>query len=78
MFIGNPFSYLFYVQPDYHAIAKSCNIWRNYKDVQDSWDSVAGIIKFYGDNKLKFAEVARPGQFNDPDMVCIHVCYIMN
>lgn len=56
-------------QPDYKAIAKSCNIWRNYNDIQDSWESVASIIKFYGDNKLEFAEVAKPGQFNDPDMV---------
>ncbi|GAB1600014.1 alpha-N-acetylgalactosaminidase-like [Argonauta hians] len=58
-------------KPDYQAIAKSCNIWRNYHDVQDSWDSIASIIKFYGDNKLKFAEIAKPGQFNDPDMLIV-------
>ncbi|XP_036360764.1 alpha-N-acetylgalactosaminidase isoform X1 [Octopus sinensis] len=58
-------------KPDYKAIAKSCNIWRNYHDVQDSWASIASIIKFYGDNKAKFAEVAKPGQFNDPDMLII-------
>lgn len=58
-------------KPDYKAIAESCNIWRNYHDVQDSWDSIASILKFYGDNTLKFAEVAKPGQFNDPDMLIV-------
>lgn len=73
---GRPFLYscswpAYVSKPNYTAIAKSCNIWRNYKDVQDSWDSVAGIIKFYGDNKQSFAEVAGPGHFNDPDMLIV-------
>ncbi|XP_014775432.1 alpha-N-acetylgalactosaminidase [Octopus bimaculoides] len=58
-------------KPDYNAIAKSCNIWRNYHDIEDSWASIASIIKHYGDNNEKFAEVAKPGQFNDPDMLII-------
>jgi len=61
--------WLFPNQPDYKLIAKSCNIWRNFADVQDSWDSVLGIINFYAEDKTRFREVAAPGQFNDPDMV---------
>jgi len=57
-------------QPDYASIAKHCNIWRNFNDIDDSWDSVLGIIEFYGDDKTHFTEVAGPGNFNDPDMVC--------
>lgn len=73
---GRPFLYscswpAYVGKPDYQSIAKHCNIWRNYKDVQDSWDSVSGIIKYYGDDAQKFAEIARPGQFNDPDMLIV-------
>jgi len=60
---------LFILQPDYAKIAQYCNIWRNYNDIGDSWDSVNGIITFYGDDNTSFAEVAAPGSFNDPDMV---------
>jgi len=58
-----------WLQPDYVKIAQYCNIWRNFDDIDDSWDSVNGIITFYGDDKTGFAEVAAPGSFNDPDMV---------
>ena len=56
-------------KPDYRKIAKNCNLWRNYGDIDDSWESVKTIVKFYGDDKTKFSEVAGPGNFNDPDMV---------
>lgn len=56
-------------QPDYKKIAKLCNIWRNYRDIDDSWHSVAKIIEFYGKDHSNFIEVAGPGGFNDPDMV---------
>lgn len=57
--------------PDYKAIAKSCNIWRNYDDIQDSWDSVTEIVNYYAKNEGNFFEVAGPGSFNDPDMLII-------
>ncbi|KAF6026996.1 NAGA [Bugula neritina] len=57
--------------PPYDVIAEHCNIWRNYGDIQDNWDSVSSIINHYGDNADKFAEVAAPGQFNDPDELII-------
>ncbi|GFR91502.1 alpha-N-acetylgalactosaminidase, partial [Elysia marginata] len=53
---------------DYKTIAKTCNIWRNYVDVQDSWDSIVDIINFYGKNSGNFSAAAGPGGFNDPDM----------
>jgi alpha-N-acetylgalactosaminidase len=57
--------------PDYVKIAKYCNIWRNFNDIDDSWNSVKEIIKFYGDDHSHFVEVAGPGHFNDPDMLII-------
>jgi len=65
--------------PNYASIAKHCNIWRNYNDIDDSWDSVQSIIEFYGQDKGGFVEVAGPGNFNDPDMAsdslirCVHL-----
>ncbi|XP_060079612.1 alpha-N-acetylgalactosaminidase-like [Ylistrum balloti] len=58
-------------KPNYQNIAASCNIWRNYGDIQDSWDSVVSIINFYGKDSGNFSSVAGPGNFNDPDMLII-------
>lgn len=58
-----------YFQPNYKKIASSCNIWRNYDDIDDSWDSVAHILNFFGNDWGNFSQVAGPGNFNDPDMV---------
>ncbi|KAL4229809.1 hypothetical protein ACF0H5_010201 [Mactra antiquata] len=57
--------------PDYKTIADYCNIWRNYRDIEDSWDSVSDIIRFYGNDTGNFSMVAGPGNFNDPDMLIL-------
>ncbi|XP_060079424.1 alpha-N-acetylgalactosaminidase-like [Ylistrum balloti] len=57
--------------PDYEAVAENCNVFRNYDDIQDSWDSITSTIKFYGDDKYNFSGVAGPGNFNDPDELVI-------
>ena len=57
--------------PDYASIARHCNLWRNYIDIYDSWDSVLGIINFYGEDKDGFSQFAGPGHWNDPDMLII-------
>ena len=73
--------------PNYKSIAEHCNLWRNYDDIYDSWDSVLGIINFYGDDKVGerqdkkiktilllqdgFGNFAGPGHWNDPDMLII-------
>lgn len=56
---------------DYKTIAKTCNIWRNYVDVTDAWDSITDIINFYGKNEGNFSAAAGPGGFNDPDMLVV-------
>jgi hypothetical protein len=60
-----PFSF----QPNYTAIINSCNLWRNFDDIQDSWQSVASVIDYYGDNQDVIIANAGPGHWNDPDMV---------
>ncbi|ESN90209.1 hypothetical protein HELRODRAFT_182706 [Helobdella robusta] len=57
--------------PNYTKIAENCNLWRNFGDIEDSWESVTSIINFYGDDKTNFSKHAGPGNFNDPDMLII-------
>ncbi|XP_020621332.1 alpha-N-acetylgalactosaminidase-like [Orbicella faveolata] len=59
------------MKPDYPAIAKSCNTWRNYLDLQDSWESVLGIVEHFAQNQDTFTAVAGPGQWNDPDQLVV-------
>ncbi|XP_041360053.1 alpha-galactosidase A-like isoform X2 [Gigantopelta aegis] len=59
------------IKPNYREIAKYCNMWRNYDDIQDSWVSTLSIIDYYAKNAGGFAEVAAPGGFNDPDELLV-------
>ena len=58
-----------FLQVDYQLVADNCNIWRNYDDIQDSWDSVLTIVDYYAKMQDTLAPVQGPGNFNDPDMV---------
>jgi len=62
-----------YLPVNYSLTAQTCNIWRMYNDIQDSWDSVTGIVDWVGDNAPLngMLEAAGPGHFNDPDMLII-------
>lgn len=61
------FMYLF--QSDYKKLSKNCNLWRNYGDIQDSWESVKSIMRFYVMHQDRFGPFNGPGHWNDPDMV---------
>lgn len=63
---------LFPLQPNYTSIINSCNLWRNFDDIQDSWQSIASVIDYYGDNQDTIIANAGPGHWNDPDMVSAH------
>jgi alpha-galactosidase len=41
------------------------NLWRTTGDIRDTWDSMTGI----GFRQHELAEYARPGHWNDPDML---------
>lgn len=57
--------------PDWESIIKTCNLWRNFDDIQDSWASVTSIIDYFGDNQDSIVPNAGPGHWNDPDMLII-------
>lgn len=61
--------------PDYlnHGIKQTCNTWRNYIDVTDSWESITKIFDFWarlGPNDT-MVRAAEPGAWNDPDMLVV-------
>lgn len=60
-----------HLSSDYGPVRKYCNIWRNFWDVSDSWDSIQGIIKYYGQNNSLFINYTGPGGFFDPDMIVV-------
>ena len=57
--------------PDYQSISKHCNLWRNFNDIDDSWQSVLSIIDFYAQNQDDFERYHGPGHWFDPDMVIV-------
>lgn len=59
------------MQPNWSLIIEHCNLWRNYNDIQDSWESVTTIINHYGDIQDEIAPNAGPGHWNDPDMLIV-------
>ncbi|XP_003379242.1 alpha-galactosidase A [Trichinella spiralis] len=58
-------------KPPYPLIAKHCNMWRNYQDVQMNWNSIMQIIDFYEANQDLLANFHKRGQWNDADMLVI-------
>ncbi|XP_044746675.1 alpha-galactosidase A [Coccinella septempunctata] len=59
------------IRPNYTALAQHCNLWRNWDDIDDSWQSVSSIMKWFGKNQDRFATMAGPGHWNDPDMLLV-------
>ncbi|KAM4652026.1 alpha-N-acetylgalactosaminidase [Discoglossus pictus] len=58
-------------QVDYSLLTRICNMWRNYDDIEDSWNRVTKIIDWFFDHQDVLQPVAGPGHWNDPDMLVI-------
>ncbi|XP_039981656.1 alpha-N-acetylgalactosaminidase-like isoform X1 [Xiphias gladius] len=56
---------------NYTQLGEICNLWRNYGDIQDSWDSVLNIVDWVFENQDVLIAAAGPGRWNDPDMLII-------
>ncbi|XP_067142791.1 alpha-N-acetylgalactosaminidase-like [Centruroides vittatus] len=59
------------MSPNYTKIAENCNIWRNFDDISDSWQSVLSIIDYYAKEQDVLRAAAGKGHWNDPDMLVI-------
>ena len=59
-------------ESDFQALARSCNLWMNYDDIEDSWESTRNIIKFWSRNATDLiVRSAGPGGWNNPDMLLL-------
>ncbi|XP_041846454.1 alpha-galactosidase A [Melanotaenia boesemani] len=58
-------------KPNYTAIRETCNHWRNFDDVYDSWTSVKSILNWTTFYQDIIVPSAGPGGWNDPDMLVI-------
>ncbi|XP_058505908.1 alpha-galactosidase A [Solea solea] len=58
-------------QPNYTAIRETCNHWRNFQDVYDSWSSIKSILDWTASHQDIIVPAAGPGGWNDPDMLVI-------
>ncbi|KAM4555367.1 alpha-galactosidase A [Odontesthes bonariensis] len=58
-------------KPNYTAIRETCNHWRNFDDVFDSWSSVKSIVEWTASHQDIVVPSAGPGGWNDPDMLVI-------
>ncbi|GMS78980.1 hypothetical protein PENTCL1PPCAC_1155, partial [Pristionchus entomophagus] len=56
---------------DYNIIGQHCNLWRNFDDVNSSWESIISIISYYDRNQDKHIPTHGPGKWHDPDMLVI-------
>ena len=54
---------------DYDWLSSICNLWRNYGDIDDSWDSVHAVMNWFASNQQFLQPYAGPGHWNDPDML---------
>lgn len=43
-------------QVNYTLLGQICNLWRNYDDIQDSWNSAMNIVDWFFDHQ----DVLRP------------------
>uniref|UniRef100_T1GC27 Alpha-galactosidase n=1 Tax=Megaselia scalaris TaxID=36166 RepID=T1GC27_MEGSC len=56
---------------NYNLMIKYCNLWRNWDDIQDSYDSLTSIMDFFSKNQDTIQPHAGPGHWNDPDMLLL-------
>ena len=71
-------SWPFYIpNPNWTSVAATCNMWRFSPDIQDSWQSLQGVIDFVGDyggnltHPSPWRAIAGPGGWNMPNVLII-------
>lgn len=59
----------FFFKVDMKLVAKTCNAFRTYNDIEDDWTSIHNTLKYLSAYSEKLANVTGPGKWNDPDQV---------
>ncbi|KAJ8924357.1 hypothetical protein NQ315_007153 [Exocentrus adspersus] len=60
-----------HIKSNYSKLVETCNLWRNWDDIDDAWSNVTSILKWFSDNQERLAPFSGPGHWNDPDMLII-------
>lgn len=57
----------------YHTMfhQDGCNTWRNYRDIDNTWESLHSIIRHWGDYWKDLQQAGEGGAFNDADMLLV-------
>lgn len=58
-------------KPFDEMINAGCNLWRNWEDIQNSWESMISIIDHWGDYGTSLQKAGGPHHWNDMDMLLI-------
>lgn len=58
------------LEPNYEILKDTCNTWRNFGDVEDSWPVIQELTREYAADQERLTSIAGPGHWNDMDMVC--------
>lgn len=58
-------------QSNYTALIETCNLWRNWDDIDDAWSNITNILSWFSKHQDRIAKHSGPGHWNDPDMVKI-------
>jgi len=69
LYLANRIAVMLWTQPNYTAVAETCNSFRVYGDIMDSFQSIGSITSWYVDDPGHFLDVVKPGSFTDADMV---------
>ncbi|KAL5280874.1 hypothetical protein ACFFRR_004717 [Megaselia abdita] len=59
------------VIPNYELMIQYCNLWRNWGDIDDSYNSLREIMDYFAINQERIQPHAGPGHWNDPDMLIL-------
>jgi len=57
--------------PDYEVLKKTCNLWRNWKDIEDSYESMLFTADYFAEHADRVSPHAGPGHWNDPDTLLL-------
>eukprot|EP00039_Didymoeca_costata_P018991 m.335830 g.335830 ORF g.335830 m.335830 type:complete len:523 (+) comp17687_c0_seq1:13-1581(+) len=52
-------------------IKAGCNLWRNWDDISNNWNSITSIMDHWGDFGPALKKAAGPGHWNDMDMLLV-------
>lgn len=58
---------LYNVTIDWNYLGAICNLWREYNDIRDNWESITSILDYQVSANLR--RWAGVGHWNDPDML---------